>query len=130
MEDNKLEKEEILVEEVNVENEEVVDNTVERIDEEKKGLVEGFEDENENEIIENKPGFLKNVLSGIIDQILAIAISLLLLVAFDAIIKMIGFYVAEREPMFLIMYIITNVLYRPILKASKLKETIGGKLIK
>lgn len=128
MEDNKLEKEETLVEEVNVENEEVVDNTVERIDEEKKGLVEGFEDE--NEIIENKPGFLKNVLSGIIDQILAIAISLLLLVAFDAIIKLIGFYVAEREPMFLIMYIITNVLYRPILKASKLKETIGGKLIK
>ena len=128
LEDNKLEKEDNLVEEVNVENEEVVENTEEGIDEEKKGLLEGFEDE--NEIVKSKTGFFKDVLSGIIDQILAIAISLLLLVAFDAIIKLIGFYVAEREPMFLIMYIITNVLYRPILKASKLKETIGGKLIK
>ena len=82
------------------------------------------------ESIEKKTGFLKKILSGMIDQILSIAISLLALVLFDAIIKLFGFKVSDREPMFLIMYIITNVLYRPILEASKLKETIGGKLIK
>lgn len=134
MEDNKLEKEENLVEEVKVENKEVVENTEDEIKEETKVLVEDFEDESKDEIeeesIEKKPGFLKKILSGIIDQILSIAISLLALVLFDAIIKLFGFQVSDREPMFLIMYIITNVLYRPILEASKLKETIGGKLIK
>lgn len=130
MEDNKLEKEESLVEEVKVENKEVVENTEDKIDEELEVLLEDFEDESEEEMIEKKPGFLKKLLSGIIDQILSIAISLLALVLFDAIIKLFGFQVADREPMFLIMYIITNVLYRPILEATKLKETIGGKLIK
>lgn len=134
MEDNKLEKEENLVEEVKAENKEVVENTEDEIEEETKVLVEDFEDESKDEIeeetIEKKPGFLKKILSGIIDQILSIAISLLALVLFDAIIKLFGFQVSDREPMFLIMYIITNVLYRPILEASKLKETIGGKLIK
>lgn len=137
MEDNKLEKEENLAEEVKeensvdeakVENKEVVENNEEKIDEELKVLLEDTEDEKEE--IKKKPGFLKKLLSGIIDQILSIAISLLVLVLFDAIIKLFGFQVADREPMFLIMYIITNVLYRPILEASKLKETIGGKLIK
>lgn len=130
MEDNNLEKEESLVEAIDEENKEVLENkevvTEEKIDEEKKGLLEGFEDEK----VEKRPGFLKRLLSGIIDQILSIAISLVLLVLFDAIIKLIGFRVAERESMFLIMYIVTNVLYRPILEASKLKETIGRKLIK
>lgn len=137
LEDNKLEKEENLVEEVKVENKEVLENKEElkeeKVYEEMKGLVEGFEDENEEGKVEEKSGFLgflKRLLSGIVDQILAIAISLLLLVLFDAIIKLIGYQVAEREPMFLIMYIITNVLYSPILEASKLKETIGRKLIK
>lgn len=133
MEDNKLEKEENLVEETKEENNGVLENTedfTEEIIEENKVLVEDFENENEGEKIKKKPGFLKKLLSGIIDQILSIAISLLLLVSFDAIIKLFGFYIADREPMFLIIYIITNVLYRPILEATKLKETIGGKLIK
>lgn len=124
MENNNLEKEEN--KEV-LENKEVV--TEERIDEEKRGLVEGFEDAK----VEKKSGFLgflKRLLSGIIDQILSIAISLVLLVIFDAIIKLIGFQVSDRESMFLIMYIVTNVLYRPILETTKLKETIGRKLIK
>jgi hypothetical protein len=116
LEDNNLEKEENLVEAIEEE----------KIDEEKKGLIEGFEDKK----VEEEPGFLKRFLSGIIDQILSIAISLLLLVIFDAIIKLIGFQVSDRESMFLIMYIITNVLYRPILETTKLKETIGRKLIK
>ncbi|WP_300386482.1 hypothetical protein [Clostridium sp.] len=121
MENNNLEKEEN--KEILEKKEIVID---EKIDEEKKGLLEGFEDEK----VEVKPGFLKKLLSGIIDQILSIAGSLLLLVLFDAIIRLIGYQVADREPMFLIMYIITNVVYRPILESTKLKETIGKKLIK
>ncbi|MGG7142306.1 hypothetical protein ACQPVP_02430 [Clostridium nigeriense] len=73
--------------------------------------------------------FLKKLLAGIIDQIISIAISLLLLIVFDLILKVIGLYIAEREPMFLIMYIIVNILYIPICTSTKLKETIGRKII-
>lgn len=73
--------------------------------------------------------FLKKVLAGIIDQIISIAISLLLLIVFDLILKVIGLYIAEREPMFLIMYIIVNIFYTPICTSTKLKETIGRKII-
>lgn len=73
--------------------------------------------------------FLKKVLSGIIDQIISIAISLILLIVFDLILKVVGLYIAEREPMFLIMYIIVNIFYAPICTSTKLKETIGKKVI-
>ena len=73
--------------------------------------------------------FLKKVLSGIIDQIISIAISLILLIVFDLLLKAVGLYIAEREPMFLIMYIIVNIFYAPICTSTKLKETIGKKVI-
>lgn len=73
--------------------------------------------------------FLKKVLSGIIDQIISIAISLILLIVFDLLLKAVGLYIAEREPMFLIMYIIVNIFYGPICTSTKLKETIGKKVI-
>lgn len=73
--------------------------------------------------------FLKKVLSGIIDQIISIAISLILLIVFDFLLKVVGLYIAEREPMFLIMYIIVNIFYTPICTSTNLKETIGKKVI-
>lgn len=73
--------------------------------------------------------FLKKVLAGIIDQIISISISLLLLIVFDLILKVLGLYISEREPMFLIMYIIVNILYTPICTSTKLKETIGRNII-
>lgn len=73
--------------------------------------------------------FIKKVLSGIIDQIISIASALILLIIFDLILRIFGFYIAEREPMFLIMYIIVNIFYTPICTSTKLKETIGRKII-
>lgn len=72
--------------------------------------------------------FFKRVLSGIIDQIIVIVISLILLLVFNFILKLFGFYIAEREPMFFILYVITNILYGPICKLSKLNTTIGTKI--
>lgn len=72
--------------------------------------------------------FLKRVLSGVIDQIILIAISLILLLVFNGILKLFGFYIAEREPMFFILYVIANILYGPICKLSKLNTTIGTKI--
>lgn len=72
--------------------------------------------------------FFKRVLSGVIDQIILIALSLILLLVFNGILKLVGFYIAEREPMFFILYVITNILYGPICKLSKLNTTIGTKI--
>lgn len=73
--------------------------------------------------------FLKNVLAGTIDQIISIALSLLLLIVVDLLLKLFGFYIAEREPMFLIMYVIVNIIYGPICTSTKLKDTIGRKTV-
>ena len=73
--------------------------------------------------------FLKKALAGLVDQIIGIAVALVLLIVFDFILKLVGFYIAEREPMFLIMYVIFNIFYRPICSLTKLKDTIGTRTI-
>lgn len=69
----------------------------------------------------------KRILAGVIDQIISISVALLLLIVTDLILKIFGFYIASREPMFLIMYVIVNIIYGPICASTKLKDTIGRK---
>ena len=71
--------------------------------------------------------FLKKVLAGIIDQIIGIALALVLLIVLDFLLKLCGFQIAQREPMFLIVYVIVNIIYGPICTSTKLKDTIGRK---
>ncbi len=71
--------------------------------------------------------FFKRILAGVIDQIISISVALLLLIVTDLILKIFGFYIASREPMFLIMYVIVNIIYGPICASTKLKDTIGRK---
>ena len=73
--------------------------------------------------------FLKKILSGVIDQIISIALSLLLIIVLDLLLKLFGLYIAQREPMFLIMYVIVNIIYGPICASTKLKDTIGRKIM-
>ena len=72
--------------------------------------------------------FLKRTFIAIIDQVMSVAIALILLLAFDSLIGFAGYYITDREQMFFIFYIIVNVLYRPVLISSKLGKTIGEKL--
>ncbi|MDI9218981.1 RDD family protein [Clostridium tertium] len=71
--------------------------------------------------------FIKRLLAATIDQIVAIALALLLLLVFDFLLKFAGFYIAQRQPMFLIIYVITNILYSTICESTKLGRTIGKK---
>ena len=77
----------------------------------------------------SKVKFLKKILVSAMDQIIAIALSLVIIVLFDLIIKLFGFYVAQRQPIFLIIYVIVNILYSPICTSTKLNGTIGKKVI-
>ncbi|MDU7242702.1 MULTISPECIES: RDD family protein [Clostridium] len=71
--------------------------------------------------------FIKRLLAATIDQIVAIAFALLLLLVFDFLLKFVGFYIAQRQPMFLVIYVITNILYSTICESTKLGRTIGKK---
>ena len=73
--------------------------------------------------------FIKRALASAIDQIIVIAISLLLLVVFDFALRALGFYVTQRQPIFFIIYVLVNIVYEAICSSTKLKKTIGKKTI-
>ncbi len=101
---------------INVENNEEI--TVEEI------LVENIvKKESKNMTI------IKKLLVGVIDQIIIFAASLLTLIVFDFLLKLIGLFVAEREPVFLIIYALLNVIYIPICEGTRLRKTIGKKIL-
>ena len=105
-------------------NEEVVNETVEEIK-----VIETVDEEEKVKQDGKVMKFFKKILSGVIDQIISIALSLLLLIVVDLLLKLFGLYIAQREPMFLIMYIIVNIIYGPICASTKLKDTIGRKIM-
>lgn len=73
--------------------------------------------------------FFKAILSGVLDQILAVGIALILFFIFDLIIGVVGYEIAMRDEIFLIIYIISNVLYYPISQEILEGKTVGKKLI-
>lgn len=73
--------------------------------------------------------FLKRILASVADQIIAVALSLISIVLFDLILRLFGLYIADRQPIFLIIYVIVNILYSPICESTKLNKTIGKKVI-
>ena len=121
-----VEEDNIIKEDIQEDIEDVKEDIEELKEEVQQILDEAEETEEEKE--ESKGlRFFKKILGGVIDQIISISLSLLLLVVFDLILKLFGFRIAQREPMFLIMYVIVNVIYSPICTSTKLKDTIGRK---
>ncbi|WP_195986334.1 hypothetical protein [Clostridium sp. D53t1_180928_C8] len=73
--------------------------------------------------------YTKVVLSGILDQIFAIGLALVLFGVFDLVLKAFGYRVALREEVFMIIYVISNILYYPILQEILHGKTLGKKFI-
>ncbi len=80
-------------------------------------------------MLEEENGLLRMLVAQVIDQIIIILISLMIIFIFAAILSFAGYYIISVASVLLIAYIIINILYRPIMKASPLGETLGGKLI-
>ena len=80
-------------------------------------------------MLEEENGLLRMLVAQVIDQIIIILISLMIVFIFEAILSFAGYYIISVASVLLIAYIIINILYRPIMKASPLGETLGGKLI-
>lgn len=79
--------------------------------------------------VKKESTFIKEILVGIIDQMVSMVSALAILLVFNLILKIFGYYVAEKEPMFLIMYVLVNVVYSPVCKKFKFKSTVGQKLL-
>lgn len=79
--------------------------------------------------MEEENGLLKMIVAQVIDQIIIILISLMIVFIIAALISFGGYYIVSVASVLLIAYVIINILYRPIMKASPLGETLGGKLI-
>ncbi|MDU2490123.1 MAG: hypothetical protein E7D27_05955 [Clostridium celatum] len=73
--------------------------------------------------------YTKVILSGILDQIFAIALALILFGLFDLSLRVFGYRVASREEVFMIIYAISNILYYPILQELLHGKTLGKKFI-
>ncbi len=86
----------------------------------------------ESEEIKKEKGFGSRLLASILDQVFCVGISIILLFIISAIIHMIGyrFILIGKYNMFIIIYIIVNIFYAPIMTASKLKNTFGRTLLK
>ena len=80
-------------------------------------------------MLEEENGLLRMLVAQVIDQIIIILISLMIVFIFAAILSFAGYYIISVASVLLIAYIIINILYRTIMKASPLGETLGGKLI-
>ncbi len=80
-------------------------------------------------MLEEENGILRMIVAQVIDQIIILLISLMIVLIFAAIISFTGYYIVSVASVLLIAYVIINILYRPIMKASPLGETLGGKLI-
>ncbi len=75
--------------------------------------------------------YTKVVLSGLLDQIFAMGVALILFTVYDLILGLFGYTVvaSSRETVFLIVYIITNVLYYPLVQEMLHGKTLGKKIM-
>lgn len=109
--------------ETTIEEKEVAGTSVEEI------LLEDetVEVEEKTEVEENI--IVKELLSGVIDQIAVSLMALATLVIFNLVLKLFGYYIAEKQPMFLIIYVIINIIYPVVCKRLKIKVKIGEKVL-
>lgn len=73
--------------------------------------------------------YTKVILSGILDQIFVIALALVVFGVLDLLLRVFGYRVALREEVFMIIYVVSNILYYPILQEVLHGKTLGKKFI-
>ena len=100
-----------------------------------KEEIENLEENNQENVVETAKEdgkamkFFKNILSGVIDQIVTVIIGLILYIIVSLIFKVAGYKIVMREEMFLIVFIISNVLYYPLVQEFLGGKTLGRKLV-
>ena len=73
--------------------------------------------------------YTKVILSGVLDQVFTIGLALIIFGIFDLVLRAFGYRVAMREEVFVIIYVISNVLYYPIMQEVLHGKTLAKKFI-
>lgn len=73
--------------------------------------------------------YVKTILSGVVDQIVAVGLALVLFWVFELILKIIGYEIIGRDQIFLGIFIISNVLYYPLIQELFDGKTLGKKIM-
>lgn len=97
--------------------------------EELQELINGESKEDENKEEPKSSSFIKNIFANIFDQLILIASSGIILLAFDFIIRKIGYMVVIPSAVLLIIYAIVNCIYAPIMEKTKAKKTFAKKIL-
>lgn len=114
------EKDDVLVKEC--EEEIIIEDEDRNLSEEENKELDDFDK------IDDNPSFRKRFFANILDQIILGAISLLVMVIFGLIIRIFGYMIAMPVPMFLVAYIVLNILYVPVFE-HKGGRTIGKRIL-
>lgn len=120
--ENHSEEELDTVEEIMVENEvlegseEIMSSNLEEEDEEKEEI--------------RRNGFMAKLGANIIDQAMNLAVSFIFLYLFNMILTIFGYRVSNKALVFIVMYVIINLIYAIIFEATKLKKTLGKSILK
>ncbi|WP_252243342.1 MULTISPECIES: RDD family protein [unclassified Clostridium] len=96
---------------------------------ETKELLMGETNENNSNEEEENPSLLKKIFASVIDQLVTISISGIALIIFDFIIGFMGYKVSMPIGILIIFYFIVNALYMPLMEKTKLRKSIGRKVI-
>ncbi|MGL6185298.1 MAG: RDD family protein [Clostridium chrysemydis] len=78
--------------------------------------------------VDNNPSFFKKLFANLLDQALVLGVSAIFLLVFDFIIGFFGFMVVNPSPVLLIIYVIFNVLYYPLIE-RKGNRSVGKRIL-
>ncbi|MGL4762004.1 MAG: hypothetical protein ACRC6T_10800 [Sarcina sp.] len=75
-------------------------------------------------------GFFSRLMTGVIDQCIVIGSSLIALLIIDGVVKLLGYYIVERVPLFFILYVVANIIYPLIMQGTRFRATFGNRLFR
>lgn len=128
--DNEVSKEEEVIEILDNANEDEVLESQEVIFDEEEQVI--AKEELEIKEGSKKSSFGMKLLASLLDQLFCAGTSVIILFVISVIIRMVGyrFVLIGNYSMFIIIYIIMNILYVPILESTKMKNTFGKSFLK
>jgi hypothetical protein len=78
----------------------------------------------------DKANFFVRFVGNLMDQTVALALAIVLYFIFEKCLPALGYEVVDKVGIFLIMYIVSNVLCTSIIESTKLGTTFGKKLLR
>jgi uncharacterized RDD family membrane protein YckC len=115
MSDNNIEEKEILEEEA-IEEETAVESV-------------SLESEAQEELHKPKVSFIKSLSAAVLDSVIVGIISIVVFYIFDVLLKLGGYYVAQKISMIFLLFVVVSILYTSIMEAQKNGITFGKKLL-